>query len=184
MYLVCILLPKYIWDKFRYRIHQILIFRRWKLMKWKKQTKYISKFRSCIAMSDRIFRFPNASFKATKKVEMKYISLCRRCLPTFLVSSLENNSLRKSCLICWFFCIWWPSTESCRFEIIARLKFTQLAKIILTRPPKVQPHHMTGGSKLYYCRVETSNDNHHDGILKKVPIQQNSADAGITEADA
>ena len=135
MYLVCILLPKYIWDKFRYRIHQILIFRWWKLMKWKEQTKYISKFRSCIAMSDRIFRFPNASFKATKKVEMKYISLCRRCLPTFLVSSLENNSLRKSCLICWFFCIWWPSTESCRFEIIARLKFTQLAKIILTRPP-------------------------------------------------
>ena len=170
MYLVCILLPKYIWDKFRYRIHQILIFRRWKLMKWIEQTKYISKFRSCIAMSDRIFRFPNASFKATKKVEMKYISLCRRCLPTFLVSSLENNSLRKSCLICWFFCIWRPSTESCRFEIIARLKFTQLAKIILTRPPKVQPHHMTGGSKLYYCRVETSNDNHHDGILKNAGI--------------
>ena len=27
-----------------------------------------------MAMSDRIFRFPNASFKATKKVEMKYIS--------------------------------------------------------------------------------------------------------------
>ena len=137
-----------------------------------------------MAISDRIFRFPNASFKATKKVEMKYISTMPKMSTYFLVPSLENNSLRKSCLICWFFCIWRPSsTESCRFEIIARLKFTQLAKIILTRPPKLQPRHMAGVSKLYYCRVETRNDK-NDGILNKVPMQQNYTDAGIIEADA
>ena len=42
---------------------------------------------------------------------------------------------------------------------------------------------MTGGSKLYYCRVETRNDK-NDGILNKVPTQQNYTDAGIIEADA
>ena len=64
-----------------------------------------------------------------------------------------------------------------------RLKFTQLAKIILTPPRKVQPHHMTGGFKLYNCRVETRNDK-NDGILNKVLMQQNYTDAGITEANA
>ena len=33
------------------------------------------------------------------------------------------------------------------------------------------------------CRVETRNDK-NDGILNKVPMQQNYTDAGITEADA
>ena len=64
-----------------------------------------------------------------------------------------------------------------------RLKFTQLAKIILTPPRKVQPHHMTGGFKLYNCRVETRNDK-NDGILNEVLMQQNYTDAGITEANA
>ena len=88
-----------------------------------------------MAISDRIFRFPNASFKATKKVEMKYMSTMPKMSTYFFSVFIGKYSLRKSCLICWFFRIWRPSTESCRFEIIARLKFTQLAKIILTRPP-------------------------------------------------
>ena len=35
-------------------------------------------------------------------------------------------------------------------------KCTQLAKITLTRPPKVQPPHMIGGSKLYSIKTAES----------------------------